>query len=731
LLKKRKEKWKDMTKKAYALVFSLLIIVSMIPLAAAQQGPEIDRLRFKVIKSPDPQLIAMQTCEIDTLTDLIRTGDIEKLNSDGFTVTSAPGFHMGFIGFNTRPDQSYKTQAGSPIAGPVLGDANFRHACFHCYNQDEIVASVYKYIVTPVQSLVPPAFGGWVNTNVQLHPYNPGDPEDDTVYNPVTKENADACSILRYGGYTYDAGEGNWLTPYNLDGVGGNDYIPELSVFTPTYEVAPTSAEHGARFCEDCNAIGIPLVHDPREFAPYLDLVYGTTGVPGGEFDLYMVFYSLGRFPDHLYNFCHSSQDTRIRPGAYNGVGVNNTDLDAAVETIKFGLNHEEKLAAAHTVQAILYDPDNYPRVGCAYMLLYSRIYFNGFKPGLEGIVNSPGYGSDNIWTFLNMRWAEGHANERTEDGESVVVWCLGETPERHNPLYGHTVYVWEIMGLVLDGLYAVNPYTHADVYWVATSWKVEGPITETVTLDSENRLLGLEAGETVDVIDGMKCTYVIRDDVKWHDGNDYTVDDAEWNLEFFRNNEIPRYMDMWENLIDVQVINSTAFAVYNNETSQFLPYDFMGAAMYLPPPVWTHLDGRPLPEILAYDPANNLTKPTGAGDLFGTDDCPTQLYGTGPFIFEYTDPVGGFTEMHANRNFFLSTEEIADMKTEMFHKIGDVDRNGEIWAGDRVKYSVSYGCVPGDEKYDADADLNGDEIVDALDGILINFYWGDKKENP
>ena len=346
--------------------------------------------------------------------------------------------------------------------------------------------------------------------------------------------------------------------------------------------------------------------------------------------------------------------------------------------------------------------------------------------------MNSPGYGSDNTWTFLNMRWESGHANERIEDGDSTIVWCLGETPERHNPLYGHTVYVWEIMGLVLDSLYAVNPYTHADVYWVATDWDIEGPITETITLDSENRLLGLSAGATVDVIDGMKCTYWIRDDVDWHDGNDYTVHDAEFNLEFFRNNEIPRYMDMWENLIDVQV-NETdnSFTVYNNETSQFIPYDFMGAAMYLPEPVWAHLDGRPLPEILAYDPANNLTKPTGAGDLFGTDDCPTQLYGTGPFIFESTDPVGGYTEMHANRNFFLSTDEIVALKTEMFHAIGDVDRNAEIWAGDRVRYSLAYGCTTGDECYDVDADLNGDGIVDALDGILINFYWGDKKEYP
>jgi len=91
-------------------------------------GPEIDQLRFKVIKSPDPQLIAMQTCAVDVLTDLIRTGDIDKLTSDGFTVTSAPGFHMGFIGFNTRPDQSYKDPARPELQGSRSWQSH-RRAC--------------------------------------------------------------------------------------------------------------------------------------------------------------------------------------------------------------------------------------------------------------------------------------------------------------------------------------------------------------------------------------------------------------------------------------------------------------------------------------------------------------------------------------------------------------------------------------------------------------------------
>jgi len=750
LLKKRKEKEykvKHMNRKLFALLLTLFLIASIVPLTFAQNGPEIDKLRFHVIKSPDAELIAMQTCDIDVLTDLIRTGDIEKLYSEDFTITSAPGFHMGHIGFNIRPNQTYKDTAhGSPIAGPVLSDANFRHACFHCYNQDEIVASVYKYIVTPVRSLVPPAQGGWGNPAIPTHPYNPGDPEADTIYNPETQDNSDACSILRYGGYEYDGDE--WIVPYDLDGnPATNDTIPELKVFTPTYEVAPTSAEHGNRFVADCNAIGIPLEHDPREFSPYLDLVFGAEDVAGGEFDLYMVFWGLGRFPDHLYDMCHSDYDSLIVPDSYNSPGIHSDELDDEVEIIKFSLNHTAKMAAAYKAQVMLYDPDNYPECACAYMQLYSRILFNAFKPGMRGVVNSPGYGSDNSWTFLNMRWTSGHPNERIEDGDSTIVWCLGEEPESFNPCYASTVYAWEIIGTCLDGLMAVNPYTHADIGWMATSWKIDELTNETVTLDSpwylgyndtaEERILYKDTGETEFIPEGMKVTFTLRDDVEWQCGNIYTPSDAEFNLEFFRNNKIPRYMSMWEHLVDVQK-NETSIFVYVNRTSQFLIYDFAGLAAYLPPPVWTPLDGRPLQEILAYNPSHDTTKPTGAGDDWGVGEGPaTRLYGTGPFVFEHYDAVGMYSEHHANRDYFLTTQEIRDLKTAMFHVIGDVDSDAQIWGSDKTDYGLAYGTLgppkqtPADPGYDPNADLNSDGEVDAIDGILISWYWGDKKEYP
>jgi hypothetical protein len=176
----------------------------------------------------------------------------------------------------------------------------------------------------------------------------------------------------------------------------------------------------------------------------------------------------------------------------------------------------------------------------------------------------------------------------------------------------------------------------------------------------------------------------------------------------------------MWEHVVDVQTSGNNV-TVYVNQTSQFLIYDFAGDAALLPPDVWTPLDGQPLRDILAYNPSAE----SGPGDV------PTKLYGTGPFVFEYYDPTGMYAEHTANRDYFLTTEEIAGIKAGLFHDIGDVDWDGEVWGGDKADYSLAYGTDVGDDDYNPDANLIGETIVDALDGFLISIHWGDKKEYP
>jgi ABC-type transport system substrate-binding protein len=272
------------------------------------------------------------------------------------------------------------------------------------------------------------------------------------------------------------------------------------------------------------------------------------------------------------------------------------------------------------------------------------------------------------------------------------------------------------------DTLFNLNPYTHEEVPWIATGWEIEGPLTTTITLDSEDRYNGIPAATQVEITDGMKTTFNLRTDVYWHDGNQYTPNDAEFALEFMRNNEIPRYLGGWENIADVQVINSTAFTVYSYETSAFYLADWSSDAPMLPPQVWSWLDGADLQTILGYEVWLNTTDT-------GPVSTPTQLFGTGPYVFGGYDVVGGVADLYRNDAYFIDTTEVGDMIEEMFHRIGDTNSDGEMDATDLSAMSLSFGKRLGQPGYDPLADVNGDGIVDATDVTLLSFYWGVPRE--
>ena len=709
-----------------------------------QRGPEIDKLRFKVVKSPDHQLIEMLVRTTDVWTTLVnpanekgvtmkadailRESDVGTLYDEGFTITSATGYDIAYFGFNIRSDQSYRPRVDNALVAKVLSDVNFRHALFHAYNQIELCAP--HWTIEPIHSLVPPAQCDWMNPTVPTHPYNPGDPTDITVY-PADHS---SCGILRYAGYTYHPDIDNWRTPAAWGELGSLP-LPQLNVLTPTSMFAPTPYEHGAVWVADCNAIGLTnMTHQPAVF-------WGQRNPPVGymrdvfelaDFDIYFVGTNVDRFPDFLYGLCHSSQDAQLNPGRQNAPGIVDPVLDMYVETVKTSLNHTEKRAACWAAQAWLNNETN--PLGLAYLPAYSRICFGAYQPEwqehISGVVNTEGYGADNMWTYLSVHWAPEPPLERIEDGAAIVYWCLQDEPERLNPTYAGSTYAWTIMNTIFDPLIAVNPYTHEDVPWLAESWTLE-EFTGTVTLDSENRYLGVPAGGAVEIASGMKITFTLNATVEWQDGNPYTPYDAEFNLEFLRNNQIPRYASMWEQVVDVQVTDTTSFTVYLNATSQFLLYDLSGAAALLPPPVWVPMDGLPLAAILGYAPLNDTIAKSGMGPRFGTDDCPTCLYGTGPFVLQYYDRIGKYAEVPANRYYFKTTAEMQSQLAEMFHAIGDVNRDGKINAEDLARCSSSHGSKWPDPEYDLDADLNGDGIVDARDGSLVGYNWGYERTYP
>lgn len=706
-----------MKRVAYLALVSLMLMVLLVPVVSTQEtrGPKIDILRHTVIRSPDAQLQAMQDGEVDVLTQRTRPTDIDSLSENCYTITSTHGFHICFISFNVRPDQSYRRPE---INYWPLADVNFTHALAHSVNKLEILAG--NWVKTPLDSMVPPIYGGWRSPEVDPHPFNLGDPLANTVY----PDDHSTCGILRYGGYHFvDADNNGIVTTPDYWTMPNGEPLPQMEVFSPTCEVDPQKAWVVFRWLADCSSIGLVstdqnghsgLTQSPREFSPYITDVYEYA-----DFDAYIVNFKLNRFPDYLYDWFHSSQDSLSFLGAYNAFGVNDPTLDGLLETLKFSLDHQEKLQACYDAQEWLADPNNIH--GVPVLPVYTMDYYDAFNPDLKGIVKSPGFGAGDggcvalkepngpspFWTYLNIHWELGVE-------PSALNWCLSDEPERLNPLHAGTTSAWEIMDRVFDPLIMVNPYTHEDIPWIAESWE----ITQTPT--------------------GMDVTFHLRNDVYWQDGNLYTAYDAEFSLEFLRDNQIYKYKSAWEHIVDVEVINDYAFTVHSDATSQFLIYDWAVLAALLPPPVWADWNGRPLIEILARD----LSMEPG-----WNGQTPTNLFGTGPFVFDYYDPVGMAGELHANRLYFKTTAEIQDQLAEMRHRVGNVNYPGSyyesvynakgIGVDDYItivdialigrayhtwsfeQWGVGWGL------YNPDADINGDGVVDTRDMATANFFWG------
>jgi ABC-type transport system substrate-binding protein len=682
------------------MLVSTLATILMVSSAFSQQGSYIDILRHKVIKSPDAALIAMQTDIADFSPDQIRTGDIEKQDADGMLITEDLGFHMGFIAWNIRADQSYRRTLPDNEWPPSMME--FRHALIHCYDQLGIIPPIYGYIVTPVRSLVPPAQSKYYNPGVPEHPYNPG--------NPLTSTAGDgtSCGILMAAGFTFEnvapstvGDEDYWKTPL------GND-MPYMEIWTPLVGVAPTSWQHGQEFVNDLNAIGLAattangnkgVLAVGRDFNDYLSDVYDRA-----DFDGYMVFYGMGRIPDQLYSFLHSSQDCLVLPGADGAPGINDATIDTLVETVKFSLSTDDIETAAKEVQAMLYTDDKgvYPNAdnfALAYMLLYSRSYFNCFGPRVTGgVVKSPGYGSDNGWTFFNARCT------RDEGGKEVLIYINGDEPSSLNPCYATTAYEWNIIGQVLDGGSAVNPYNHYDIPWLASDWT----ITQTAA--------------------GMDIDFTLRSDVDWQDGHDFDAYDVEFCLEFFRDYSVPRYAATWITLIDVVVTDATHLTVEANEEGIGLFYDYSGLMAYLPPQVWDRAWANDQ-AVLDYDPTEAYN--VAPGYTAGPNPPDTNLFGTGPFIFKFYDAVNLYDDMWKNTNYFLSTADIEALKTQMFWEVGDENYDGIVNVIDLTQVSFAFGCELGDPCYNVDADFNEDDLVDTRDIYIAAYHLLWQKEYP
>jgi len=502
-------------------------------------GPQVDQIIMPIIKDSEAQLIAFNRGDIDVLPGLTRPADINKIKANpSVEITMNYGFHMFYLCYNMRRE---------PLDADIL-----RQAIAHVIDRDNIIQTLFEGYMLPLAAFLPPS-NAYYKEDVPRFPYNP----------------EEAKKILDKAGYTVDPATGIRLDPKT------GKPLRKITIFTPTYEVAPTSAELGKIIAEACQAINLPIEPEPMDFPVMLDKL------DRSEFDMYMLAWSLSRLPLSLHNFFHSSND--IEAG-YNRPGIRDPELDKVLDTLYYAPNAEVARKAADDAQMILARRQ-------PYTVLYSRPYMDAFrKDKFTGYVPMHGYGAANYtnkWTTLNVKPVKGKGG--------TIRWLLTEEPKVLNPCTASSAYEWEVLGRLYDGLVEVNPETMEDIPWMAKSWEVG-------TWEPE-------PGKK-----GTVVTWHLEKGIKWQDTTPFTSRDIKFTIEYLRDNKVPRYLSNVEHVVKVETPDDYTAKVYFANESFW--HFYRADACFLPEWIWKDVKDYKTfePWLEPHPSVKGLTKVVGHG---------------------------------------------------------------------------------------------------------------------
>ncbi len=502
-------------------------------------GPNVDQIIMPIIKDAEAQLIAFMRGDIDVYPGLTRPADLNKVKANpSAEITMNYGFHMFYLCYNMRRE---------PLDADVL-----RQAIAHVIDRDNIIQTLFEGYMLPLAAFLPPS-NAYYKEDIPRFPYNP----------------EEAKKLLDGAGYTVDPATGIRIDPKT------GKPLRKMTIFTPTYEVAPTSAELGKIIAEACQAINLPIEPEPMDFPVMLDKL------DMAEFDMYMLAWSLSRLPTSLHNFFHSSND--IEAG-YNRPGIRDPELDKILDNLYYAPNEEVAKKAADEAQVILARRQ-------PYTVLYSRPYMDAFrKDRFTGYVPMHGFGAANYtnkWTTLNIKPVKGKGG--------TVRWLLMEEPKVLNPCTASSAYEWEVLGRLYDGLLEVHPETMEDIPWMAKSWEIG-------TWEPE-------PGKK-----GTVITWYLEKGIKWQDTTPFTSADIKFTIEYLRDNKVPRYISNVEHIVKVETPDEyTAKVYFANESYWHL---YRAGGCFLPEWIWKDVEDYKTfePWLEAHPEVPGLTKVIGHG---------------------------------------------------------------------------------------------------------------------
>lgn len=502
------------------------------------RGPKIEKLCMVIVANADAQILAAEKGELDMVSEVARPSDINRLSCDpNLEMSLARGFHAFFLLLNNK------------IA--PWDDKIVRQAAAQAIDRNSMVRSIYSGYCEPINGWLPPV-SPWAL------------PE--STRNIFSREAA--REKLRSRGYAWNLA-GKLVTPKGTA-------LPKIRLLSPLARVAPTTAEMAEQIADSLNAVGFDVEVEPMDFSAMIACL------DRKDYSLAVLAWSMGRNPDSLYSFYHSSMDVE---GGYNVTGVADAELDAALARLRFAPDRASAEKASEEAQRLLSDLT--PSIP-----IYSRFSVAAISKGWKNVLSTEKITADNIWTLMMAEPKEGPMR--------VLNMALAEEPRNLNPFAASTAYSWQVLGMIYEGLIGSDPFTLEDIPSLAASWEVE--------------TLGDGEGRHTELL------FRLKKGLLWNDGTPVTAQDLKATIDFVHKNEIPRFFDAVKDVAETEALNDLELRVRMKGVSYWY-LDNIAGLPYMPKAV---VDG--IKDWQNWDPLDK----SGASGPFG-------LVGAGPFrLLEY-----------------------------------------------------------------------------------------------
>ena len=225
-----------------------------------------------------------------------------------------------------------------------MNDKAFRQAVAILIDKEFLTQTVLQGVAIPVYSMVPTGNAAW---------YNPDVPQFGQGMSRAERV-ASAVALLKEAGFTWEVEPRVSEDGRFVEQVGeglrmpNGEPIPEMTVIAPSPGYDPLRSTFAIWIERWLNEVGVPVRADLTGFNLIVEKVFDQQ-----DFDMWILGWSLTRYPDYLEAFFHSRHSELE---GHNAGGYNNPEFDMLADQLVAETDVESARDLAYKMQEFLAD---------------------------------------------------------------------------------------------------------------------------------------------------------------------------------------------------------------------------------------------------------------------------------------------------------------------------------------------------------------------------------------